>query len=66
MCVTPHALLSALARRIADEGYLVTAGDVDALLGARCPVEDVARAFAAPGDAFAHARAVLAARRLTP
>lgn len=66
MCVTPHALLSALVRRIADDGYLVTAGDVDALLGAGCPLEDVSRALSPPGEAFAHARAVLAARRLTP
>jgi hypothetical protein len=59
-CVSTHALLSALVRRVENESYRVTRADMAALLGAGCARADIERSFAKEGEAFAHARAVLA------
>jgi hypothetical protein len=59
MCVTWQALVSALVSRVRD-GYLVTRSDVDALLRAGVPREELARAFAGESAAFAHAQAMVA------
>jgi hypothetical protein len=59
-CVNTHALVSALAGRVEREGYRPTRADFTGLLGAGCKRADVEAALAKAGDAFAHARAVLA------
>lgn len=64
MCVTGHALLSALVRRIGNEGYRPTLAELAALFAAGCSFEDVERALAdGAGDAFAEARRRLEAVR---
>ncbi len=59
MCVTGHALLSALVARLAKGGRPATEGELAALLGSGCPEGDVRAALAREGDAFAEARAAL-------
>lgn len=59
MCVTWQALVSALVSRITRDGYLVTRSDVDALLRAGVPRDELVRAFAGESAAFAHARAMV-------
>lgn len=57
-CIPREALISGLVRRVRD-GYLVTRGDVDALLRAGVPKAQLREAFAGDSDAFAHARALI-------
>lgn len=58
MCVTVHALLSALVRRIDLEGYAPSRAELAALLRAGCPRADVARALSqSDAPAFRAARA---------
>ncbi len=64
MCIPVDSLLWALVARIRDEGYLVTAQDVRALLGSGCTparFREVAARVAGAADAaaFAHALRVL-------
>jgi hypothetical protein len=57
MCVTGHALLAALVRRIGNEAYCPTVAELAALLPAGCCFDDVERALAGgQGEAFAAAR----------
>ncbi len=53
-----QALVSALVRRVRD-GYRVSHDDVATLIRAGVPIDELARAFAEDGEAFAHARRVL-------
>ena len=64
MCVTGHALLSALVRRIDNDAYRPTLAELGALLHAGCAFEDVERALAGgEGEAFVEARRRLEAVR---
>lgn len=64
MCVTGHALLSALVRRIANEGYRPTVAELAALMPAGCSFADVERALAiGEAEPFAEARRRLEAVR---
>jgi hypothetical protein len=49
MCVSPHALLSALVNRVRRGGAAVTRDEVVAVLGAGCSRDDVQRALAELG-----------------
>jgi hypothetical protein len=49
MCVSPHALLSAVVLRMKGGGAAVTRDELLALLGAGCAREDVRRALAELG-----------------
>ena len=64
MCIKPEALLSGLIGRIEREGYLMTAGDLDALVGAGVAPRAIEAQLARldPSPAALHARALLAAR----
>lgn len=60
MCVTVHALLSALVRRIDLEGYAPSRAELVALLRAGCPRADIERALGrSDAPAFRAARATL-------
>lgn len=61
MCVTAHALLSALVARLEKGGAAATAEELRAIVGAGCPRADVDAALArASGEAAARAREILA------
>lgn len=61
-CVTAHALLSALVRRLETGGPEARADELRAIVGSGCPRADVEAALArASGDAIERARALLAA-----
>jgi DNA-binding phage protein len=61
MCVTVHALLSALVRRVAHDGYAPTRAELATLLRAGCSREDLERALSSSeAPAFEAARATLA------
>lgn len=67
MCVTGHALLSALVRRIGNDGYRPTRAELAALLQAGCSHADVERALAGgESEAFAEARRRFEAVRPLP
>jgi hypothetical protein len=59
MCVTAHALLSALVARLARGGPDATLEELRAILGAGCPMEDVRVALARDAPAFRRARDTL-------
>ena len=58
MCIPREALVSALVRR-ARGGYRVTRADIDALLRAGVPREQLLSAFAGEGESLAHARTMI-------
>ena len=61
MCVTSHALLSALVRRIERESYAVTRRELETLLRAGCTREDIVRGLErGTTAAFEDARRLLA------
>ena len=64
MCIPADSMLWALVARVRDEGYVVTGGDLRALLGSGCTrarAREVLEGQAArhPGRPFAAALAVL-------
>lgn len=62
MCVTAHALLSALVARLEKGGADATADELRAIIGAGCLREDIEAALArARGERATRARALLAA-----
>lgn len=64
MCVTPHALLSALVSRLRKGGPDATRRELDTLVGAGCTREEVLAALSREeGDAFTRALAVMGATR---
>lgn len=58
-CIPREALISALVGR-ARQGYRVTRADVEPLLRAGVPFEQLLSAFGGEGEGLAHARGVLA------
>ncbi len=65
-CVTAHALLSALVRRLETGGADARADELRAIVASGCPRADVEAALArATGDAAARAKELLA-RTETP
>lgn len=60
MCVTPHALLSALVARLRKGGPDATRRELETLVKAGCSRDDVVAALSREaGDAFARALALL-------